>query len=130
MPPSAAPEWLRVGCSFEMTATSAPASCASMAARMPAQPAPTTRTSWVASTRSQASGTGGAAVASAGDRLENPERTVTAVESLGALRLRQARTDEPYARAVTVHQRAHPHARRHEPPQWYVRPISVSPSRT
>src|SRR5919206_4709321 len=45
MPPSAAPEWLRVGCSFEIIATSAPASCAAMAARMPAQPAPTTRTS-------------------------------------------------------------------------------------
>src|SRR3954471_23594874 len=50
MPPSAAPEWLRVGCNLEMTPTFAPASCASMAARMPAQPAPTTRTSWVAST--------------------------------------------------------------------------------
>src|SRR5437763_12566822 len=45
MPPSAAPEWLRVGWSFETIATSAPASCAAMAARMPAQPAPTTRTS-------------------------------------------------------------------------------------
>src|SRR3979490_1994308 len=44
MPPSAAPEWLRVGCSFEIIATSAPASKAAMAARMPAQPAPTTRT--------------------------------------------------------------------------------------
>src|SRR4051794_5305786 len=50
MPPSAAPEWLRVGCSFEMTPTFAPASCASIAARMPAQPAPTTRTSCVDST--------------------------------------------------------------------------------
>src|SRR5690348_17419621 len=40
-----------------MTATSAPASYASIAARIPAQPAPTTRTSWVASTRSEASGT-------------------------------------------------------------------------
>src|SRR5712691_4157997 len=45
MPPSAAPEWLRVGCSFEIIATSAPASKAAMAARIPAQPAPTTRTS-------------------------------------------------------------------------------------
>src|SRR4051794_38944330 len=45
MPPSAAPEWLRVGWSLEIIATSAPASCAAMAARMPAQPAPTTRTS-------------------------------------------------------------------------------------
>src|SRR2546428_1541976 len=50
MPPSAAPEWLRVGWSFEITPTSAPASCASIAARMPAQPAPTTRTSCVDST--------------------------------------------------------------------------------
>src|SRR4051812_37090129 len=50
MPPSAAPEWLRVGWSFEIIATSAPASCAAIAARMPAQPAPTTRTSWGAST--------------------------------------------------------------------------------
>src|SRR6478736_4085527 len=45
MPPSAAPEWLRVGCSFDTTATRAPASWASIAARMPAQPAPTTSTS-------------------------------------------------------------------------------------
>ena len=45
MPPSAAPEWLRVGCSLETMATSAPASNASIAARMPAQPAPTTSTS-------------------------------------------------------------------------------------
>ena len=50
MPPSAAPEWLRVGWSFETMATSAPASNASIAARMPAQPAPTTSTSCVAST--------------------------------------------------------------------------------
>src|SRR3954466_13759871 len=45
MPPSAAPECERVGWSFEIIATSAPASYASMAARIPAQPAPTTRTS-------------------------------------------------------------------------------------
>src|SRR5256714_10825714 len=50
MPPSAAPEWLRTGWIFEISATSAPASCASMAARMPAQPAPTTSTSCSAST--------------------------------------------------------------------------------
>ena len=50
IPPSAAPEWLRVGWIFETSATSAPASCASMAARMPAQPAPTTSTSCFAST--------------------------------------------------------------------------------
>jgi len=50
MPPSAAPEWLRVGWSLETIATSAPASCASMAARMPAQPAPMTSTSCLAST--------------------------------------------------------------------------------
>ena len=52
MPPSAAPEWLRVGWSFEMTATSAPASNASIAARMPAQPAPMTTTSCAVSTTS------------------------------------------------------------------------------
>ena len=45
MPPSAAPEWLRVGCSLETTATSAPYREASMAARIPATPAPTTTTS-------------------------------------------------------------------------------------
>src|SRR6187549_1563079 len=50
MPPSAAPEWLRTGWIFEMTATSAPMSNASIAARMPAQPAPTTTTSYFAST--------------------------------------------------------------------------------
>ena len=51
-----APEWLRVGWSFEIIATSAPASMASMAARMPAQPAPTTSTSCLASTASDAIG--------------------------------------------------------------------------
>ena len=45
IPPSAAPECERVGWSFEIIATSAPASNAAIAARMPAQPAPTTRTS-------------------------------------------------------------------------------------
>src|SRR5207248_4635150 len=45
MRPSAAPECDRVGWIFEIIATFAPASKASMAARMPAQPAPTTRTS-------------------------------------------------------------------------------------
>src|SRR5436309_6943783 len=50
MPPSAAPEWLRTGWIFEISATSAPASNASMAARIPAKPAPTMRTSCVAST--------------------------------------------------------------------------------
>src|SRR5919204_1559760 len=39
-----------------MSATSAPWSCASMAARIPAQPAPTTSTSCVASTRKEAIG--------------------------------------------------------------------------
>src|SRR4051794_19998192 len=56
MPPSAAPEWERVGCSFEMIATSAPASCAAMAARMPAQPPPITRTSCSPITADDASG--------------------------------------------------------------------------
>ncbi len=45
MPPSAAPEWLRVGCSLDTTPTSAPYRDASMAARIPARPAPTTTTS-------------------------------------------------------------------------------------
>src|SRR5829696_1643624 len=54
MPPSAAPEWLRVGWSLETIATSAPASWASMAARMPAQPAPITSTSCLASTSKEA----------------------------------------------------------------------------
>src|SRR5579862_4660165 len=53
MPPSAAPEWLRVGWSFETTATSAPASWAAIAARIPAQPAPTTSTSCAVSTPSK-----------------------------------------------------------------------------
>src|ERR1044072_3643018 len=39
-----------------MRVTSAPASCASMAARMPAQPAPTTSTSCLASTAADAIG--------------------------------------------------------------------------
>ena len=50
MPPSAAPEWLRVGWSLERSATSTPASNASIAARIPAHPAPITSTSWEAST--------------------------------------------------------------------------------
>src|SRR5438270_4418481 len=58
MPPSAAPEWLRTGWIFERSATSAPASWASIAARMPAQPAPTTRTSCFASTNEEAIGSG------------------------------------------------------------------------
>src|SRR3954452_16991372 len=45
MPPSAEPEWERTGCSLETMATSAPARLASIAARMPARPAPTTTTS-------------------------------------------------------------------------------------
>src|SRR5690242_16641722 len=57
MPPSAAPEWLRVGWILERSATSAPASKASIAARMPAQPAPITSTSCEASTREDAIGT-------------------------------------------------------------------------
>src|SRR2546429_16085 len=57
MPPSAAPEWDRVGWIFEIIATSAPASNASMAARMPAQPAPTTRTSCSAITLPDATST-------------------------------------------------------------------------
>src|SRR5262249_30145088 len=56
MPPSAAPEWLRTGWILERSATSAPASKASIAARMPAQPAPTISTSCLASTCSDAIG--------------------------------------------------------------------------
>src|SRR6478609_5527051 len=95
MPPSAAPEWLRVGWSFEMTATSAPASYASIAARIPAQPAPTTRTSWVASTRAEASGTAWAAASSYGRRLHDPQRAVAAVEPLRTVDLGEARADDP-----------------------------------
>ena len=47
MPPCAAPEWLRTGWTLVTRATSAPASCAAMAARIPARPAPTTTTSWL-----------------------------------------------------------------------------------
>src|SRR5690348_13403749 len=50
MPPSAAPECERVGWILEIIATSAPASNAAIAARMPAQPAPTTSTSCFAIT--------------------------------------------------------------------------------
>ena len=50
IPPSAAPEWLRTGWIFERSATSAPRSLASIAARIPAHPALTTKTSCVAST--------------------------------------------------------------------------------
>src|SRR5262249_1390360 len=60
MPPSAAPEWLRTGWIFEITATSAPRSNASMAARIPAQPAPMTSTSCLASTGYDATRTGAA----------------------------------------------------------------------
>src|SRR3970282_2091122 len=45
MPPCAAPLWERTGWTFEITATSAPRARASSAARIPASPAPTTRTS-------------------------------------------------------------------------------------
>src|SRR5947208_10971386 len=58
MPPSAAPEWLRTGWILERSATSAPASCASIAARIPAQPAPTIRTSCWASTTTETTQTG------------------------------------------------------------------------
>src|SRR2546421_12642486 len=70
MPPSAAPEWLRTGWILERRATSAPASCASMAARIPAQPAPTTRTSCFASTPLDATqaGVGAALQAAEGHR--------------------------------------------------------------
>src|SRR5689334_11262293 len=96
-----------------MTATSAPASYASIAARIPAQPAPTTRTSWVASTRAEASGTAWAAAASAGNSLEDPQRAVEAVAPLCAFDLREARAHEPPA----VERRADPASLRHERPR-------------
>src|SRR5690349_3325518 len=116
MPPSAAPEWLRVGWSFEMTATSAPASYASIAARIPAQPAPTTRTSWVASTRPEASGTTGVAAALRRDRLGDPQRPVTAVDPFGARYLAEARADE----SPPLEQRADPLPHRHEAPGTHL----------
>src|SRR5436190_4636734 len=76
MPPSAAPEWLRVGWIFETRATFAPASNASIAARIPAQPAPITRTSWAWSTTSEPTATlrlrarGNDVVAGVGEFLE------------------------------------------------------------
>src|SRR5690242_11115057 len=45
MPPWAAFECERTGCTFEIIATSAPICCAWIAARMPARPPPMTRTS-------------------------------------------------------------------------------------
>src|SRR5262245_20071750 len=108
MPPSAAPEWLRTGWIVEMSATSAPASCASIAARMPAQPAPITRTSCFASTRFEATriGVGGASGLVRRLGLEDPERPVGAVEPLGALDLRQGRRREPAPLAVALEDRA------------------------
>src|SRR5207244_741082 len=78
MPPSAAPEWLRTGWIFETSATSAPASCASIAARIPAQPAPITSTSCFASTASDGIGT------AAGNRSVPPERLEKACAGNGS----------------------------------------------
>src|SRR5262249_2599530 len=115
MPPSAAPECERVGWSFEMTATSAPASCASMAARMPAQPAPTTSTSCVASTWRDATESPGALA------LDNPQRAVRAFETLGAVDLVEACLEQPPA----VEQRASERRdRRHEGPRAHL-PVHV-----
>src|SRR6266516_1343689 len=72
MPPSAAPEWLRTGWIFEISATSAPASYASMAARIPAQPAPTTSTSCLASTADDAIGRPQAAASRQRARGDDP----------------------------------------------------------
>src|SRR3712207_6299773 len=113
MPPSAAPEWLRVGWSLETTATSAPASNASIAPRMPAQPAPTTSTSCLASTAEDATewrspcassqnGRAGHHHDRVAVRIDNasPEQEVLLVEILAGLRgtridrLRLARYDE------------------------------------
>src|SRR5262249_47978801 len=107
MPPSAAPECDRVGWSFEITATSAPASCASMAARMPAQPAPTTSTSCVASTCGDATESPGALA------LDNPQRAVRAFETLRALDLGETRLEEE---PTVEHRPAHGCDRRHERP--------------
>src|ERR1700759_4074491 len=81
MPPSAAPEWLRVGGSLEITPTFAPASYASIAARMPAQPAPTTSTSCVASTCADASGSAGPVALSGAARSGGPDRLVDVGEA-------------------------------------------------
>src|SRR4051812_24280979 len=116
MPPSAAPEWLRVGWSFDMTATSAPASYASIAARIPAQPAPTTRTSWDASTRAEASGTAWTAAWSCGGRLDDPQGAVGAVDALRAFDLAETRPGEPPA----VEHRADPASLRHERPGTHL----------
>src|SRR3954452_12315702 len=84
MPPSAAPEWLRVGWSFEMTPTFAPASYAAIAARMPAQPAPTTRTSCVASIGGEAIGKSGGPASA--PRARRPHRVARVGEALEVLR--------------------------------------------
>src|SRR3954467_9282132 len=80
MPPSAAPEWLLTGWIFESSATSAPASNASIAARMPAQPAPTMRTSCLASTTEEAIE---AFRCSAGETWRSPRRALPSGDLVG-----------------------------------------------
>ena len=81
MPPSAAPECERVGWIFEIIATSAPASKASIAARIPAQPAPTTSTSCFAITWNDASGKGKRADARRNRALRGPSRAAADASS-------------------------------------------------
>src|SRR5262249_26715002 len=112
MPPSAAPEWERVGWIFEIIATSAPASKASIAARIPAQPAPTTSTScfaitWVTVTKREASiaeepcWRGRARRSRSLPRLADPEREHPARlrrRRRGVLRLARGERHEPRRR--------------------------------
>src|SRR5258707_4504813 len=107
MPPSAAPEWLRVGCSLEITATFARASYASMAARMPAQPAPTTRTSCVASTWTDATETPRRDAALGRFRFEDPQRPVGALDALRLCVLGEARAQQPDPCAIPLEERPH-----------------------
>src|SRR5207302_6133032 len=91
MPPSAAPEWLRTGWILERTATSAPASNASIAARMPAQPAPTISTSCFASTSFDVIGKRVRPALRGRGGLDDPDRRVGALEPLGAFHFLQRR---------------------------------------
>src|SRR5260221_13374068 len=123
MPPSAAPEWLRVGCSLEMPPTFAPASYASMAARMPAQPAPTTRTSCVASTRRTLPKHLAARRHLRLDlgRFDDPQGPVAAVDPLGPAHLGEARPQQAHAAPVPLEDRAHVgQDRRHERPGTHL----------
>ena len=95
MPPSAAPEWLRTGWILEITRDVGAGVEASIAARIPAQPAPTTRTSCFASTLSNATRNRGGRrftrrrVTRAPTRRSRAARRRT--RSLGVLHLGEAR---------------------------------------